>query len=138
MRDGLADATIHDRREARGFGARRGLFIRDPQLEPQDLGADPRCFIGDRRCVLRATEDIDDVDSLRNVGKRGVDRSAENARFVRRYWNDLKPGGHESFHDAERWPIVALRCANDGDGATRRENRTKLVVGRIDVAHAQV
>ena len=60
-----ADARIHHDRQAAGFRARGGVFVDDAGLQPQRLRADRHRFVGNRRRVLGAAEDVDDVDPFR-------------------------------------------------------------------------
>ena len=58
-------ATILDDFQSRIVRSQRGLFVSQPQLEPDHLCAHLAGFVNDLRDRLRATEDVDDVGHLR-------------------------------------------------------------------------
>ena len=64
--------------------ARRGsVVVSQSKLEPQRLRADHDGLGGDRREILRAAKDIDDVGDHGQIGKRGVHAMTEDLGGLR-------------------------------------------------------
>src|SRR5207245_111383 len=83
-------AFVFDIIEPRVFRDPARLSGADVELQPQRLGADGNRLPGDVWRIVRGTEDVDQVDLLRDLGERAVDPLAEERLRVRVDRDDSK------------------------------------------------
>ena len=79
----FSDARIHHDSEPLCLGAGLRLIARDALLQPECSCPDLRGFIGNRRRIFGAAEDVDDIDADGNVAERAVGSFAQDLGFTR-------------------------------------------------------
>jgi hypothetical protein len=111
------DAAVHHDGETALAGDSGRFVVYDPELQPEHLGADRDRLLRDFRCDLSGAENVDDVDSLRDVGKRREDRLTEDlfAEAVGIYGDDFVASVLHVFGNTVARPPWVVGEPNDGN-----------------------
>src|SRR5579883_7576 len=113
----LENALVHNDFESGFARAAGGGFVDHAFLQPQRFRADTDRGLDDFRNMLRAAENIDHVDPLRNIFQTRVTFFAEHFGFMRIHRNDAVSDALHVIGDAVGGTHRARGKSDDGDGA---------------------